>query len=138
MRTQRTVRSGTPGRTTDQLTRLRSLGVAVAMDDFGTGYSSLSSLKQLPLDSLKFDRVYFEDLRAMQAGEAIARGLVALAREYRMTVTAEGVESGAQADFLRAVGCDALQGYWAGLPVSPADFSGILIADRERIAVGAH
>lgn len=127
----------TPGRTADQLTRLRSLGIAVAMDDFGTGYSSLSSLKHLPLDSLKFDRVYFEDLRSMEAGEEIARGLVALAREYRMTVTAEGVESGAQADFLRAVGCDALQGYWAGLPVSPADFAGILIADRDKVAVGA-
>ena len=127
----------TPARTTQQLMQLRELGVAVAMDDFGTGYSSLASLKQLPLDSLKLDRVYVEELRAMREGEAIARGLVALAREYRMGVIGEGVESSAQADFLRAVGCDAIQGYWAGQPVSPADFAGILVAEREKVLVGA-
>lgn len=121
----------TPTRTAEQLNRLRALGVTVAMDDFGTGYSSLSSLKELPLDTLKFDRVYFEDLRSMGQGEAIARGLVALAREYRMSVIAEGVETAPQAEFLRTVGCDALQGYWAGLPVSGADFAGLLAAQAE-------
>lgn len=121
-----------PERTAQLLTRLRALGVAVAMDDFGTGYSSLSSLKQLPLDSLKFDRVYFEDLRGLAQGEVIAKGLVALAREYRMSVIAEGVESGPQADFLRAIGCDALQGYWAGLPVSAADMAGLLVAEADQ------
>ena len=124
-------------RTRQLLSRLREMGVGVAMDDFGTGFSSLSSLKELPVDALKLDRVYFEELRSLSQGEAIARGLVALAREYSMEVIAEGVESGPQAEFLRAVGCDALQGYWSGLPVPAGDFAGLLVSQQDKASMGA-
>lgn len=125
-----------PPRTQQLLSQLRAMGIGVALDDFGTGYSSLNSLKQLPVDSLKLDRTYFEELRSLSQGAAIARGLVALAREYRMEVIAEGVESGSQAEFLCEVGCDALQGYWSGLPVPPVDFAGLLVAQQASSAAG--
>lgn len=124
-------------RTRQLLSRLRAMGVGVAMDDFGTGFSSLSSLKELPVDALKLDRVYFEELRSLSQGEVIARGLLALAREYSMEVIAEGVESGPQAEFLRAVGCDAMQGYWSGLPVPAIDFAGLLVSQQDKASMGA-
>ena len=100
--------------------RLTAVGVHLSIDDFGTGYSSLAYLKQFSLDKLKIDRSFVQDLPGDAADAAIARTIVAVGHELRMVVAAEGVETQEQADFLREMGCDELQGYHFGRP-SPAD-----------------
>ncbi len=102
------------------LNRLRALGVMLAIDDFGTGYSSLSYLKRFPLDFLKIDRSFIQDMTTNPDAQAIVTGIVALAHSLRLKVTAEGVETAAQRDALAAIECDYLQGFLYSRPV-PAD-----------------
>ena len=104
-----------------QLNALKALGVSIDMDDFGTGYSSLGYLWRFPFDKLKIDQSF---MVAFEAGEPNVREILAtivsLAHLMRMKVTAEGVETAAQAELLSALGCDQLQGYRFGKPM-PAD-----------------
>ena len=93
------------------LRHLRSLGVRVALDDFGTGYSSLSYLSSFPFDKLKIDRSFVSGLGTNPDCAAIVRAIVGLGTSLGMTITAEGVETPAQLDFIRAVGCSEAQGY---------------------------
>ena len=93
------------------LHHLRSLGVRVALDDFGTGYSSLSYLSSFPFDKLKIDRSFVSGLGTNPDCAAIVRAIVGLGTSLGMTITAEGVETPAQLDFIRAVGCSEAQGY---------------------------
>lgn len=104
-----------------RLAELKMLGVSLSLDDFGTGYSSLAYLKQFSLDKLKIDRSFVTDLPGDGADAAICRTIVAVGHELRMVVAAEGVETAEQADFLREMGCDALQGYHFGRPAPAAD-----------------
>lgn len=101
----------------ETLSELKALGVTLSLDDFGTGYSSLAYLKQFSLDKLKIDRSFVRDLPGDADDAAIARTIVAMAHQLRMTVTAEGVETEAQSAFLRELGCDQLQGYYHGRPM---------------------
>jgi diguanylate cyclase len=98
----------------------KSLGVKLAMDDFGTGYSSLAYLKHYPLDSLKIDQAFVRNITQDLGDAAITRAIVAMAHSFGMTVIAEGVETVAQLDFLKALGCEDFQGYLFSKPV-PAD-----------------
>ena len=104
-----------------RLAEIKALGVSFSLDDFGTGYSSLAYLKQFSLDKLKIDRSFVKDLPGDAAGAAIARTIVAVGHELRMVVAAEGVETQAQADFLREMGCDELQGYHFGRPAPASE-----------------
>ncbi|MEM8542565.1 MAG: EAL domain-containing protein [Cyanobacteria bacterium P01_H01_bin.119] len=94
------------------LTQLRSIGICIAMDDFGTGYSSLSYLKKFPLQVLKIDRAFVQDLTGNAEDQAMIAAIVALARGLKLNVIAEGVETEAQLELLRSLDCYGIQGYW--------------------------
>jgi EAL domain-containing protein (putative c-di-GMP-specific phosphodiesterase class I) len=102
------------------MARLKAIGVAISIDDFGTGYSSLGYLKRFPIDSLKIDRSFVQDLRTSATDAAIVDAISALAHSLGLGLVAEGVEEVGQADFLRARYCTELQGYYFSRPV-PAD-----------------
>lgn len=104
------------------LDRLASAGVGLVIDDFGTGYSSLGYLRDLPIGSLKIDRGFVRGLPGSESSEAIVDAILALGARLGLAVTAEGVETEAQADFLRARGCPLAQGYLFGRPSPAAEF----------------
>jgi diguanylate cyclase (GGDEF)-like protein len=109
-----------PERARTALTRLRDLGVRIAVDDFGTGYSSLAYLKELPVNELKIDRSFVRDVCAGGADLAIVESIVDLAHKLGLTVVAEGIEDAATRDVLARLGCDQAQGYYFARPM-PAD-----------------
>ena len=102
------------------------MGVRIALDDFGTGYSSLSHLVRFPFDTLKIDRCFVNEIGAEGQGNAIIAAVVAMAQRLQLTVTAEGVETPEQQEFLRAEGCDLLQGFLTGRPVEAAALEDLL------------
>ncbi len=106
--------------TRSMLNQIRQLGVSLAIDDFGTGYSSLVYLKQLPIDTLKIDKEFIDDLTRDPDDEAITTTIINMAHSLGLNVIAEGVESQDQLDFLRKHGCDEIQGYWLSPPLGDA------------------
>jgi diguanylate cyclase (GGDEF)-like protein/PAS domain S-box-containing protein len=113
------------GRALKLLRRLKKLGIRLAIDDFGTGYSSLSNLRAFPFDRIKIDRSFVHSVNSNAEAAAIIRAVIALARSFSLEVLAEGVETIGELDFLRAEGCDALQGYIVAAPAPIADFARI-------------
>ena len=99
---------------------LKDMGIHLSIDDFGTGYSSLSYLKRFPLDSVKIDQSFIQDLPRDGDDVVITQAIIAMAHSLRLEVVAEGVETRQQLDFLRDNGCDEMQGYWFSRPL-PAD-----------------
>ncbi|MDR6714555.1 diguanylate cyclase (GGDEF)-like protein [Pseudomonas hunanensis] len=108
------------------LKRIRSQGVALSIDDFGTGYSSLAYLKRLPLDVLKIDRSFIQDVPASQKDREIVQAIIMMAHTLHLKVVTEGVETVEQHQFLAAHGCDFLQGYLLSRPVPLADLRPVL------------
>jgi diguanylate cyclase (GGDEF)-like protein len=108
------------------LNELKALGVRVVMDDFGTGYSSLSYLQGFPFDKIKIDRVFVSELATNSQDASIVRAVAAMGRSLRMRVVAEGVETDAQADIVRSLGCDEIQGFLIATPMVAGDVGAFL------------
>jgi diguanylate cyclase (GGDEF)-like protein len=100
------------------LKELRELGVHIAIDDFGSGYSSLSSLQRLPVDRLKLDRPFVQELQQGDTGAAVAQAIISMAHALSIEVTAEGIETEEQRTVLTALSCDSGQGYYFSRPVA--------------------
>ena len=105
--------------TADKLQAFRNLGVTLAIDDFGTGYSSLAYLKRLPINTLKIDKEFVDDLSHGSEDAAITTTVLAMARSLGLNVVAEGVETEAQLQFLRLHDCDEIQGFWLSPALEP-------------------
>jgi len=103
----------------ETLVAIKTLGVCIAMDDFGTGYSSLASLRRLPVDTLKIDRSFVDGVIEDRDDAVIVSMIIAMARILHLKVTAEGVETEEQLEFLHEQGCDTIQGYYISRPVPP-------------------
>ncbi|OUS13899.1 hypothetical protein A9Q89_01515 [Gammaproteobacteria bacterium 53_120_T64] len=105
------------------LSHIQKIGVRVSVDDFGTGYSSFSYLRKIPIDYLKIDLSFTQDIGTSEDADVIVRAIINLAHTLKFKVVAEGVESQAQVKFLTDEGCDYLQGYYFGRPSPADDFS---------------
>ena len=103
-----------------RLAELKRVGVKLSIDDFGTGYSSLSYLKNFPLDGVKIDRCFIQDLESDTRDAEISAAIIAMSHSLKLTVLAEGVETAGQLEFLRRKGCDGVQGFLFS-PAVPAD-----------------
>ncbi|WP_035821130.1 EAL domain-containing protein [Janthinobacterium sp. RA13] len=101
---------------------IKALGFALSIDDFGTGYSSLNYLCRFPLDKLKIDMSFVQDIHGSPQNLAVTKTIIGLGHTLGLTVTAEGVESAADADVLRHAGCDELQGFYFARPMPQAHF----------------
>ena len=108
------------------LDQIRSRGIRLAIDDFGTGYSSMSLMKQFPIDTLKIDRSFVRDLPDDSEDKAIAQAIISMGKALEMTIVAEGVETPAQEAFLRAHGCDEIQGFLFSRPLPPDQLAELL------------
>jgi EAL domain-containing protein (putative c-di-GMP-specific phosphodiesterase class I) len=115
------------------LGRLRDIGVGISVDDFGTGYSSLVQLQRLPVTELKVDRAFTSQLSDRSSSPVVA-GIVGLGHGLGLRVVAEGVETPAQLELLRELGCERAQGWLTGRPVPPEELS-VLLSARAAVAV---
>jgi len=112
------------------MNELAAMGLAIALDDFGTGYSSLSYLKKFPISTLKIDRSFVTGIPSDASDCAIARAIVTMGQQLRQEIVAEGVETPEQMAFLRALGCDQLQGYLFSPPVDVTSYERMVRDDR--------
>jgi diguanylate cyclase (GGDEF)-like protein len=120
-----------PGHATDVLTQLRALGISISVDDFGTGHSSLAQLTRIPADQLKIDRQFVLDMETDASALAVVQTIVDLGNRLGLEIVAEGIETAANRQALRAMGCTTGQGYFYARPMPAAAFD-TWIAGRER------
>jgi diguanylate cyclase (GGDEF)-like protein/PAS domain S-box-containing protein len=123
-----------PDEAITKLNELKQMGVTISIDDFGTGYSSLNYLKRFPIDTLKIDQSFVREISTDPEGAAIVTAIITLAHALKLNVIAEGVETEEQFKFLRSLGCDEVQGFLFGKPISANEFTAMLI---ERSAINS-
>jgi diguanylate cyclase (GGDEF)-like protein len=122
----------------EPLRSLAALGVKLALDDFGTGYSSLNYLRRYPVHTVKLDRSFLDEVPQNDSAGALVESVITMAHTLGKRVTAEGVESGAQLDFLRSRGCESAQGFYLARPMSAAALTEILESRRPGSEIGDH
>ena len=110
----------------DKMSSLKQNGFSIHMDDFGSAYSSLNMLRNAPVDTLKIDKFFFDEIMTTERGRIIVESSVRMAKQLGMLTIAEGVESQEQLDFLAEIGCDIVQGYYFSRPVNIEGFEKFL------------
>jgi EAL domain-containing protein (putative c-di-GMP-specific phosphodiesterase class I) len=105
---------------------ISAMGISIAIDDFGTGYSALSYLTRFPVDTLKIDRSFVKGLPGDRSSGELVKAIISLGHSLGMIMVAEGVETSAQGDTLRNMGCELVQGYLFGKPMSGSAFDALL------------
>jgi EAL domain-containing protein (putative c-di-GMP-specific phosphodiesterase class I) len=116
----------------NQLKRMRALGVQIAIDDFGAGYSNLAYLKQVPATTLKIDQSFVRMLPNDPDDVNIIKAMINLGRQFGHCIVAEGIETEEAYDLLRGWGCNEGQGYWIARPMIPADLTTWLLSNEQR------
>lgn len=119
-----------PATAEQTLRELKNLGISLSLDDFGTGYSSLNYLRRFPVDSLKIDQTFIQDMTTDASGASVVSSIIDIAHNLKIAAIAEGVETSEQLDFLIADKCDAMQGYLFSRPLPVADFTELLRSGR--------
>jgi EAL domain-containing protein (putative c-di-GMP-specific phosphodiesterase class I) len=119
-----------PDQVVDMLKNMEKMGIKTSLDDFGTGYSSLSYLKRFPIYKLKVDQSFVRGLPGDEDDAAITRAIIGMGKSLGLRVIAEGVETREQLEFLRAEGCDEIQGYLFSKPIPPEEFEKLLDKDH--------
>jgi diguanylate cyclase (GGDEF)-like protein/PAS domain S-box-containing protein len=114
----------------DIMLQIRAMGIHLSLDDFGTGYSSLAYLKKFPLNTLKIDKAFVDDIEHSEQGRNMVATIVTIAHNLGLHVVAEGVEQNNQLDFLATLHCEQLQGFLYSKPLSVGDFKQYLISKR--------
>ena len=107
----------------EKLLELKQLGIGLSIDDFGTGYSSMNYLHKLPIDTIKIDKSFIENIATKDDTTVLVNGIISLSKALNLTTVAEGVEEEFQQEYLRDLGCDTIQGY---LFSKPLKFDGFL------------
>jgi len=115
--------------TLSTLKTLRNHNIEISLDDFGTGYSSMNYLKHLPINNLKVDKIFVDGMLDDKNSLAIIRSIISLSNNLGFTVTAEGIEKLGQANVLKFLGCNTLQGYYFSKPVGSGEI--LLLADKQ-------
>ena len=119
-----------PQQAIDTMHQIRKMGIHLSLDDFGTGYSSLAYLKKFPLNTLKIDKAFVDDIEQSEQGRNMVATIVTIAHNLGLQVVAEGVESNQQLSFLSGLRCEQLQGYLYSRPLSEKDFSSYLLSHQ--------
>jgi diguanylate cyclase (GGDEF)-like protein len=126
-----------PDKAVKTLQALKHLGVSLAIDDFGTGFSSLNYLKRLPIDKVKIDRSFIQDIISDRHDAAISKGIISMAHHLKLKVIAEGVEHESQYAFLKKNHCDEFQGYYFAKPMPFAQLEQFLSTRQVQVPVGS-
>jgi EAL domain-containing protein (putative c-di-GMP-specific phosphodiesterase class I) len=112
------------------ISEIRKLGIKIAIDDFGTGYSSLSYLNNFPADILKVDKSFIDKMNSNDASEQYVAAIISMGHVMNFGVISEGVENPEQLETLRRIGCDFIQGYIWGRPMSPEAAEDLLMKSQ--------
>ena len=121
-----------PDRALEIMQGLRALGVRLTVDDFGTGYAALGYLKTFPFNGLKIDRSWMKEFPESKQAQSVVAGIVGLARAFALTITAEGIETEAQLNELKALSCEEGQGYFLGRPMPLSTFNARLHQEQNQ------